>query len=131
MGYIRHDALLIVVGLDKGLVAEIEAFREEMPDSARKHLLGPVYGVNAYVSYALIPDGSKEGWGDSDQMDEWRERLLELVKNDAALENGSYPVWVHLQFGGDDAATRVVETADSEVYGPALPQGQLLYSRPA
>lgn len=68
-----------------------------------KHLVSPLAGpfINSQYSFAVWPDGSKEGWGTSDYAEELRNKFIE------ELQAGEYWVeWVLVEFGGD--------------YGPAV-----------
>ncbi len=102
MGYIKHDAVLVVAYQDDTVKA-IEALRDEMPQEYAKFLVGPVEGVNCYKMFALLPDGSKEGWDFSSDMDEWREKLLGLFRWDRVTD------YVHVRFGGDDCLLQIKE----------------------
>ena len=58
-------------------------------------LVGPIRGADATVSYALLPDGSKEHWPESDVFDEVRQKFISI-----AARFGPEDV-VHVRFGGD------------------------------
>lgn len=95
MGYIRHDLACIVVSEEK--VPEIESWRECLSADAARFVVGPVVGVNGYVSYAVLPDGSKEGWGTSNDLDGVRDMLLGFAKSGRWSDDG-----IQVRFGGDD-----------------------------
>lgn len=107
MGYIAHDAVIVTVsGYVKDrtvdpVMPDIEGFRESMPAAFRHLLVGPIPTVtNGDFSYVLLPDGSKEGWRDSDTGDEWRLRFIALFS--WSYEDGSTPFdTVAVRFGGD------------------------------
>ena len=53
------------------------------------------YGKVHIKTAAMLPDGSKEGWWDSQEGDDAREQIIEILKaNDCE--------WVMLSYGGDD-----------------------------
>jgi hypothetical protein len=59
------------------------------------------------MTYVFAPDGSKEGWSDSDAVDELRERFISLFSE--TYEDGSSPFdIVHVRFGRDLAGAKVV-----------------------
>jgi hypothetical protein len=64
-------------------------------------VIGPVESVtNGYRHYVLLPDGSKEGWADSDTGDDIRERFIGLFS--VRHDDGSSPQeGVHVTYGGD------------------------------
>lgn len=102
MGYIAHDAVIVTIDPSPRFPApDIDAFRASLPEEFRPLVVGPIPSVaNAYVTYVFAPDGSKEGWEDSDAGDRYREQFKDLFRG--AYEDGSSPLdWVHVRFGGD------------------------------
>lgn len=112
MSYYAHNAVIVTINgymkRYKGNIFEdlympdVEAFRESLPEKWRHLLVGPVQSVvNDYISYAFLPDGSGEGWTDSDDGDKYRDEFADLF--DQQYDDGSSPfsvVWV--RFGGDE-----------------------------
>lgn len=100
MGYIAHD-VVIVHTWNEDMADAVENFRAEMPEEIRHLLVGPVPAVvNDGDSYFFAPDGSKERWDTSDEVDEWREKFIALFS--FKHEDGSSPHdVVALRFGGD------------------------------
>lgn len=92
MGYTKHDAVIATTfGMD---TPDIDAFRESLPPGLRGLVIGPVNDIsnNGYATYAFLPDGSKEGWPQSDIADAARERFK-------ALFGAGW--WVHVVYGGE------------------------------
>ena len=108
MGYIRHDAVIVVVWEDEtitGLLnARIEALRQEMDAAFRPLVIGPIETpVNGDTLYAFLPDGSKEGWPESDKGDEYRAKFIDC------FEVAKWPNGIHVEFGGDEPQRVVTE----------------------
>jgi len=107
MGYIEHAAVIVTVSDyandDRDLAPgpKVEAFRESLPEEWRALVIGPVRAVvNGYGTYAFLPDGSKEGWRDSDQGDEYRSQFTAIFA--FRYEDGSSPFdAVEVRYGGD------------------------------
>lgn len=79
MPYERHEVVVAVVCGDESRDA-IVAFRETMPEQVQSLLIGPVEGMNAYYSFALMPDGAGEFSNSlSPIVDEWRAKFLALM----------------------------------------------------
>lgn len=53
--------------------------------------------VNGYQSFLIAPDGSKEGWADSDKGEAAREAWTMWARSSRL-----YLDWVHINYGGDD-----------------------------
>lgn len=104
MGYIKHQAVIAVVIGDAADV-DIDRLRRQLAElvdkpsgaSPAQLLVGPAQAlVNDYVTYALLPDGSKEGWSTSDLGDRARRILIDHFR---AL--GSYAQVVEVSFDED------------------------------
>jgi hypothetical protein len=80
MGRIVHNAIVVTtVDFRPGGLPDIDAFRASLPEDFRQLVVGPVPGVmNGYVSYAFLPDGSKEGRAASNEGDDYRARFAAL-----------------------------------------------------
>jgi len=110
MGYTRHNAIIVTAAgyaLDGqfGITApDIDSFRQSLPEKWQRLIIGPVQSIiNDYRSFVFLPDGSKEGWEDSELGDKYRERFLDLFS--FAYDNGSSPydvLVVDARFGGDE-----------------------------
>lgn len=94
MGYIRHDAIIVTTwNKDRLQLAHQFAKDVELPVSEI------VEGwTNGYCSFLIAPDGSKEGWDDSNKGDEARIKLIEWIRANPSL----YFDWVHVSYGGDN-----------------------------
>lgn len=109
MGYVAHDAVIVTVsdyvnGGEHDPRPRVEAFRASLPPEWQRLVVGPAVGVvNGDYSYAFLPDGSKENWGDSDKGDKYREQFADLFA--FCYEDGSGPFSVvRVRYGGDFAA---------------------------
>lgn len=120
MGYIAHDAIIVTVsdyilGRETDpLMPDVDAFRASLPAEWQALIVGPVTSItNGYLTFAFLPDGSKEGWGTSDRGDEYREQFAALFS--FRYDDGSSPFdVVRVRFGGD-------ERYEPTVTGPAEP----------
>jgi hypothetical protein len=102
MGRIVHDAIVVTTTdfRPEGL-PDIQAFRDTLPEHFRQLVVGPIPApLNGYVSYAFLPDGSKEGWGASDEADDYRSQFAALFSH--RYEDGStHDEVVAIRFGDD------------------------------
>lgn len=108
MGYMRHNAIIVTAAgyalEGRHDAPDVDAFRQSLPEQWQRLVIGPVKSViNDYQSFAFLPDGSNEGWDDSDLGDEYRQRFIDLFS--FAYEDGSTPfnvLVVDARFGGDE-----------------------------
>jgi len=109
MGYIRHKALIITMSNDldvgKFLVAVAAIGLSDL-------MCEPVFSrVNARKTVMIAPDGSKEGWAESDEADEQLTKLMEWL-DAQRYEDGSTPyAWVLVSYGSDDRNAAVDQHA--------------------
>lgn len=111
MSSMEHDALVIVTGDHReGGLPDLDAFRASVPEEFRPLIIGPIItSYNGCAMYAMLPDGSKDGWPPSDQADAIRERFKDLFRT--RYDDGSTAdQWVHVRFGDDADGDAVVES---------------------
>lgn len=99
MGYFRHDAI-IVQGEDRnGIeIAHEHAVNVFALTTVKVTEITPAV-INASRAFLIAPDGSKEGWTESDEGDRTREVYLEFLEQDERVQLLD---WVRVNFGGDE-----------------------------
>ncbi|MGV9226348.1 hypothetical protein ACWDPF_27185 [Streptomyces albogriseolus] len=102
MGRFVHDAVIVTtVDYRPDGLPDIEAFRQSLPEHFRPLVVGPIPApFNGYVSYAFLPDGSKEGWVPSSEADEYRAQFAALF-NHRYSDGSTSDDAIAVQFGGD------------------------------
>lgn len=106
MGYERHNAIVITSWNKDQISAAVDYAR-----SIGLQVLGPSEpAINAYRSALICPDGSKEGWEDSDSFDEKRDFLKQYLRHFKYGDGSSSMKWVEIAYGSDDKAAWVVDS---------------------
>lgn len=111
MSYPRHNCVVAVVPrhvltrmFPDTPVPDVEGFRDPLSEAWRPLVVGPIPSVvNGYVTYVFAPDGSNEGWSESDDGDRHRRQFAELF--DFKYSDGSSPcnvLVIDARFGGDE-----------------------------
>lgn len=114
MGYMRHHAIVVtgpmlvptpgpnivtvhyhLAGLAQGLISEIVESK-----------------VNAYGSFLIAPDGSKEGWSESDEGDKTRTAVIAYLESLRYADGSMSFDWAEIQFGDDDRQTKICRHSD-------------------
>jgi len=110
MGYIKHHAIIVIGGnIERANLAHREAVEIFGAENVTP-VLGEVY--NGYCSFFVGPDGSKEGWGESDAGDERRARFIEwLTEHRRSL----WMNWAEVVVGSDDGESYVERHAWSDI----------------
>lgn len=110
MGYMRHHAI-IVTGSDSQ-TPTIEQAHEEA--AAIFPYVSPLSSraVNGYRSFFVPPDGSKEGWPESEKGDQERDSFIRWLRS-CRYDDGSSPFdWVAIQYGDDYYETKIISDSD-------------------
>ena len=118
MGYIAHNAIIVTTwNADAmlGVVAKCASLGAEVIGPSKSE-------INQTQTILICPDGSKEGWEESDAGDRRRSELRDYFDT-WKYEDGSSPLeWCEVRYGGDDKAAVVVEHAwAATVPGKAAP----------
>lgn len=103
MGYMRHDAI-VVTSWDSEAIEEAATKARELG----LEVLGPSpASINNTRTMLVCPDGSKEGWDDSNAFDAKREAYVEYLNSVRYGDNSSCLSWVALAYGPDDCAAEI------------------------
>lgn len=123
MGYLRQHAI-VVTGhygdhIDRAHAKALELFAPDVihlfgqPDTA---MVTPILTspVNNSRSFAILPDGSKEGWGTSDNGDSARNQFVAWLRAQA-YDDGSNPLaYAEVQYGDDNRESKLVRSSDRD-----------------
>ena len=106
MGYIRHNAILVTgwnVHVDEAHKMALSIFPcAQVTDVTREV-------INGYKSFLVAPDGSKEGWADSDDGDSRRADFIRRLET-----TDWYLDWVEVRYGTEGGAAQIVNDAGKE-----------------
>lgn len=111
MGYLRHEAMIVSDWHAEDVYKAHEAASVIFNAIGMGSMVGGVvrHAINGGAAFFIAPDGSKEGWGHSDDGDKARKELIACLK-DLSVD------WVLVLLGGDDGEYRVLQsTADHSV----------------
>lgn len=64
-----------------------------------------MYGMNSVCSFAILPDGSKEGWDESDRVDEVIEKAIRKIKKYRYEDNSSPLSYGYMCFDDEENET--------------------------
>lgn len=121
MGYMRHHAI-VVTSWDKEALTKAHAQAQKMFDpvsaacvSKGSSVVSAVVdaGLNGYRSFLIAPDGSKEGWPESDAYDLARAEFVKWL-NAQRHEDGSTLLQFAEVFFGDSGKERAAVLATSD-----------------
>jgi hypothetical protein len=112
MGYKRHNAIVVTGWNESHVKSAREKAVEIFGFQSTWQIVSEIVNspVNSYSSFFISPDGSKEGWLDSDNGNEKREAFKTWLLN--AKKQSMYFDWVEVQYGDDSHVTRIVSHSD-------------------
>ncbi len=104
MGHIKHNIDVVVTGdyNTKGLEALRDLKRRMDEDNKGHYLIESEVCVNGTITFVFVPDGSKEGWAESNEADAFRQEM-----RDIAREHCKWDDCLYARFGGDDRHTQI------------------------
>lgn len=109
MGYMRHHAIVVTSWKEDLLKqAHDKALELEMSVSNITDVV-----TNCYQSFLIAPDGSKEGWDESDKGDENRREFIEWADGQRYDDDSTALSWVEVQFGDEELETVIVADSDA------------------
>jgi len=116
MGYMCHHTVIVTTwDAMRARVAHEKATEIFAPLG---NLVTPIIEsrINGYFTFAVAPDGSKEGWDESDRGDRCRADLIGWLEAQRYEDRSSPYDWAEVQYGDDERETIIVRHSDE---GPA------------
>ncbi len=112
MGYERHHAIVVSSWDDK----RTDKARRKAKQIGCKVSNVVMSDINGYTSFLIAPDGSKEGWDESEVGDDRRDYFVSWLDTQRHSDGSSSFNWVEVQYGDDDRETKIVRHSDEEKY---------------
>lgn len=123
MGFMRHHAILVTtydfekVGLAYGQAVKVFQSDSVSLDSTKitpADMVTPILQspVNGYYTFAIFPDGSKEGWSESEAGNAMRATFLRYLDGQRYADGSSPLKWAEVQYGDDNHETLIVRHSD-------------------
>lgn len=105
MGYMAHHAM-VFTSWNREALEKVHVEARSYGAKCTPIIEG---NINSEYSFLLAPDGSKEGWEDSDLGDKRRQRIAAFIET-LNCGDGSNPIsWVSVRFGGDEPDRAEIE----------------------
>ena len=104
MGYIKHHAI-VVTSYDKGKCEAAHGYAASLFDTQVTPLL--LSPVNGFYSFFIGPDGSKEGWIDSDRGDGRRADFINYIYDQRFEDNSNALSYAEFYYGEDNGRAAI------------------------
>lgn len=107
MGYMRHHAIVLTCfNKESADIVRAKAGEIGLDPSPLHHSV-----VNGYWSFWCPPDGSKEGWSESDAGDARRSSFLQWLRNEGRER---YADWAEVQYGDERGVALITAHSDED-----------------
>lgn len=111
MGYIKHEGMMFTAIDEKYLKPvhdkALELFGIPLCVS---DISKPV--TNGYVSFAIFPDGSKEGWDTSNYVEMCRKELIKFIRHEHC-----HVSWILFVLSDEQGMQRIIDGSDNVYEG--------------
>lgn len=104
MGFILHHAIVVTCWNSKHIE---QAHELAVSGGLNPTEITPAV-VNGYRSFMIPPDGSKEGWEQSDEGDERRNVWIAAMYE---MRHDNYCEWAELSYGLDDGMPKILRAS--------------------
>lgn len=107
MGYLRHECIVV----NGDMSADVLKAHECASAIFNRHGIGGLVGglthhaINGGAAFLIAPDGSKEGWTESENGQKARDRFMEFLRSDHVCVN-----WALILIGGDDGEYSILQS---------------------
>lgn len=111
MGYIRHHAIIVT-----SCLVNLESARKQAQEyglAVSNIVKSP---INGYKSFFVAPDGSNEGWAESETGNIARDRFIYWLRKQAYEDDSSPYEWVELQYKDDNRENKITRHSDDRRY---------------
>lgn len=106
MGHIKHHAITVTTFDEKEIQIAHRFAKSLFGDQVTEVIKSP---INAWFSFLIGPDGSKEGWGDSEVGDKNRDQFRTFVESQNDPDDGSNSLKYIEYFYGEDEGKAAIE----------------------
>ena len=107
MGYMKNNAIVVTSWNGQAI--------DEAAIKAREcglQVLGPsTVAINMIQTLLICPDGSKEGWDESNAFDAKRDAFIKYLKSVRHEDGSSCLSWVSLAYSSDDRDAKITAHA--------------------
>lgn len=110
MAYTRHHAI-VVTSWDEKRIKKARKKAKEIGLAVTSIAHSP---LNGFRSFLIAPDGSNEGWEDSDVGDQRRSEFWDYVERKRFPDGGSYLSVVEVFYGDDNRETGIAREANRD-----------------
>lgn len=111
---VENNNAVVATTYDKKEIARVRKWVDELPEMKSLFLFG-AEEINGKTTVVMVPDGSKEGWAESDAGDRLRDCFVKELEK-ANYDDGSNP-WDFVEVGYGEFGQKVLRGNCKNCYG--------------
>lgn len=109
MGYMRHHGIVVTSFSDEK-IREAHKAAKNTGLTLTNLVRSP---VNGYSTFFVCPDGSKEGWWDSDNGDSQRGSFIKWLEGERYEDGSTIFAWAEIQYGDEDGENLMLQSDET------------------
>lgn len=106
MGYMVHHGIIVTCSDKKRARAVCKQAKEIFGETFK----AVESAINSYYTILIPPDGSKDGWSESEAGNVCRESFIEWLRQQKHEDGSSPYTYAHVQYGDDEGDNKILET---------------------
>jgi hypothetical protein len=114
MGVINHNAVIATTWHEESFCLVRKRIEEKVPQDQQWLFTFTPRVMNGFQTIVLAPDGSNEGWSESDTGDDLREWFIDLLSRHVYEDGSSCWKWIEVGFG--EYGAKVINTNCKNVH---------------
>ena len=95
---IQHDSI-IATTWDRDVFRRFEEWLKSRSEDEQSLVIRGGSWINSYKTFVVLPDGSKEGWEESEKGNAFRKAVIHRLEADCYSDGSSPWSWVEVSFG--------------------------------
>jgi hypothetical protein len=105
MGYVRHHSIIVTTSAGANIFQV-----HEKAKLIFGHLASEIIpsNLNNIYSIFIAPDGSKEGWSESDELDTNRASFIEFLESKKYSDGSNSIKYIELFYGDDEGEAKIL-----------------------
>ena len=119
MGYMCHHAIIVTSCMEDQIEKARKMILKLQPKTSDKLIIdggnwvSPISPktTNGYRSFFIAPDGSKEGWDESNRGDSFRDKVIKILDSFAYEDRSTCLEYVEVQYADDGENNKVTRAS--------------------
>jgi hypothetical protein len=104
MSYVIHNPIVVISNIEK----YINKAHEKAKDIFGKYVTEIILSnINSCRSFMIPPDGSKEGWPESDEGDQRRDKFIEWIESQKYEDDSNSITYIEVDYNEKESTCNI------------------------